>query len=331
MKLSRVFIYCYNKDEKKRNFLKKEERYVNNLDIYNQLIHYVSPENVKQNEALSSYTWTKTGGPADFLVFPTNFEEISRTFEVAKQNNIPVTVLGNGSNLIIKDGGIRGIVIILTQLDDVRVDGDAIVAQSGAAIIDVSRIALQHELTGLEFACGIPGTVGGALFMNAGAYGGEVKDVLESAVVLTADGELVTLTKDEFDFGYRSSAFAKKKMCVLEATFRCRKGDPEQIKEKMDELTYLRESKQPLEYPSCGSVFKRPEGHFAGKLIQESGLQGTQIGGVQVSAKHAGFMVNIDHGTASDYIALIQHVQKTVKEKFDVQLETEVKIIGEDL
>jgi len=303
---------------------------VNNLNIYNQLTHYVLSENVKKNEPLSNYTWTKTGGPADFLVFPTETEEIIRTFEVAKNNNVPVTVLGNGSNLIIKDGGIRGIVMVLTKMDNVRVDEDAIVAQSGAAIIDVSRVALQYDLTGLEFACGIPGTVGGALFMNAGAYGGEVKDVLESAVVLDEEGNLVTLTKDDFDFGYRSSVFAKKHMCVLEATFRCQKGNPDQIKEKMDELTYLRESKQPLEYPSCGSVFKRPPNHFAGKLIQDSGLQGAQIGGVQVSTKHAGFMVNIDHGTASDYIALIQHVQATVKEKFDVQLETEVKIIGED-
>lgn len=303
---------------------------MNNLDIYNQLIHYVASENVKSNEPLSNYTWTKTGGPADFLVFPAKVEEVVHTFEVAKNNQVPLTILGNGSNLIIKDGGIRGIVMVLTKLDNVRVEADAIIAQSGAAIIDVSRIALQHELTGLEFACGIPGTVGGALFMNAGAYGGEVKDVLESAVVLNEEGKLVTLTKDEFDFGYRSSAFAKKLMCVLEATFRCQKGNPEQIKEKMDELTYLRESKQPLEYPSCGSVFKRPHGHFAGKLIQDSGLQGVQIGGVQVSTKHAGFMVNIDHGTASDYIALIQHVQATVMEKFGVQLETEVKIIGED-
>ena len=303
---------------------------MNNLDIYNQLIHYVSSENVKKDEPLSSYTWTKTGGPADFLVFPTKVEEIVRTFEIAKNSHVPLTILGNGSNLIIKDGGIRGIVMILTKLDNVRVEEDAIIAQSGAAIIDVSRVALQHELTGLEFACGIPGTVGGALFMNAGAYGGEVKDVLESAVVLTEEGKLVTLTKEDFDFGYRSSAFAKKHMCVLEATFRCQKGNKVEIKEKMDELTYLRESKQPLEYPSCGSVFKRPPGHFAGKLIQDSGLQGVQIGGVQVSTKHAGFMVNIDHGTASDYIALIQHVQATVKEKFGVQLETEVKIIGED-
>jgi len=304
---------------------------VNNLQIYNQLINYISSENVKQNEPLNNYTWTKTGGQADLLVFPMNFEEVVRTFEIAKNNDTPLTILGNGSNLIIKDGGIRGIVMILTKLDSVQVSGDTIVAQSGAAIIDVSRIALQHELTGLEFACGIPGTVGGALFMNAGAYGGEVKDVLESAVVLNAEGELVTLTKNDFDFGYRSSAFAKENMCVLEATFKCQQGDSKLIKEKMDELTFLRESKQPLEYPSCGSVFKRPPNHFAGKLIQDSGLQGTQIGGVQVSTKHAGFMVNVDHGTASDYIALIQHVQETVKEKFGVMLETEVKIIGEDL
>ncbi|WP_230203613.1 UDP-N-acetylmuramate dehydrogenase [Bacillus massiliigorillae] len=303
---------------------------MNILHIYNDLKKLMHEEHVFQNEPLKKYTFTKTGGHADLLVLPTSYSEVEAVYKYAKQNDLPLTILGNGSNLIIRDGGIRGIVMILTKLNQIIVDGNRIIAQSGATIIDVSRTAQAHNLTGLEFACGIPGTAGGALFMNAGAYGGEVKDVLESAIVLDEEGNLRTLSKDEFDFGYRTSAFAKKNYCVLEGTFLCETGDATSIKEKMDELTYLRESKQPLEYPSCGSVFKRPPGHFAGKLIQDSDLQGVQIGGVQVSTKHAGFMVNVDHGTASDYIELIQHVQKTVYEKFGIQLETEVKIIGEN-
>nr|WP_232423550.1 MULTISPECIES: UDP-N-acetylmuramate dehydrogenase [Bacillus] len=298
--------------------------------MYNELISFLPEKNVKTNEPLKKYTFTKTGGHADILVFPVSYVEVEKTLAFAKEQKIPVTILGNGSNLIIKDGGIRGIVIILTKLNNITVEDNLIIAQSGSTIIDVSKTALEYCLTGLEFACGIPGTTGGALFMNAGAYGGEVKDVLQSAVVLNEEGELLTLTQADFDFGYRSSAFAKKNYCVLEATFACEKGDATEIKKKMDELTFLRESKQPLEYPSCGSVFKRPPGHFAGKLIQDSELQGVQIGGVQVSTKHAGFMVNVNQGTASDYIELIKHVQKTVKEKFNVDLETEVKIIGED-
>ena len=307
-----------------------EENYVDTLQIYNELKQFLQEENILKEESLQKYTFTKTGGQADILVFPTTYEEVEKTYAVSKKHTIPLTVLGNGSNLIIKDGGIRGIVMILTKLNKVRVEGEKIIAQSGASLIGVSKTAFEHQLTGLEFACGIPGTAGGALFMNAGAYGGEVKDVLESAVVIDECGQIRTLSRDEFDFGYRSSIFSKKNYCVLEGTFLCQKGDSEVIKAKMDELTHLRESKQPLEYPSCGSVFKRPTGYFAGKLIQDSNLQGFQIGGVQVSTKHAGFMVNVEQGTASDYIELIKHVQKTVKEQFGVDLETEVKIIGED-
>ncbi|MCM3023445.1 UDP-N-acetylmuramate dehydrogenase [Bacillus ginsengihumi] len=298
--------------------------------VYQELSDLINPSQVFENAPLSKYTFTKTGGNADFLVFPTTYEEVKKTVQYAVKKNIPYTILGNGSNLIIKDGGIRGIVLILTKLSQIYHEGNDIIAQSGAAIIDVSRYALKQHLTGLEFACGIPGSVGGALFMNAGAYGGEVKDVLTSALVLTSTGELLRMEKSDFEFSYRSSAIAKHHYIVLEGTFSLQPGDVNKIKEKMDELTYLRESKQPLEYPSCGSVFKRPPGYFAGKLIQDSGLQGKQIGGVQVSTKHAGFMVNVDHGTATDYMNLIKYVQRTVKEKFDVDLETEVKIIGED-
>ncbi|MFD2618268.1 UDP-N-acetylmuramate dehydrogenase [Terrilactibacillus laevilacticus] len=298
---------------------------------YEELISMIKDKhNIKKEAHLGDYTYTKTGGKADILIFPTSYEEVQKIVSFSYKESIPLTILGNGSNLIIKDGGIRGIVMNLTKMTEIRCIDNRIMAQSGAAIIDVSRFALSKHLTGLEFACGIPGSVGGALYMNAGAYGGETADVLLSALVVTSEGKTLRLNKDQLDLGYRSSAIAKQNYLVLEAEFLLKSGNERKIKEKMDELTYLRESKQPLEYPSCGSVFKRPPGHFAGKLIQDSGLQGTQVGGVQVSTKHAGFMVNVNHGTATDYLNLIQLVKQTVKEKFNVELETEVKVIGED-
>ncbi|AJO22967.1 UDP-N-acetylmuramate dehydrogenase [Weizmannia coagulans] len=298
--------------------------------ILQDLRSLIYPRQILEDEPLSKYTFTKTGGKADILIFPETYEEVQKTVRFASLNGVPYTILGNGSNLIIKDGGIRGIVLILTRLAKISHTGNDITAQCGAAIIDVSRYALKQKLTGLEFACGIPGSVGGALYMNAGAYGGEVKDVLKSALVLTKTGEMKRLEKSDLSFQYRKSSIAENGEIALEGTFSLEPGDAQEIKAKMDELTDLRESKQPLEYPSCGSVFKRPPGYFAGKLIQDSGLQGKRIGGVEVSTKHAGFMVNVGGGTATDYMNLIKFVQKTVKEKFGVDLETEVKIIGED-
>ncbi|KLI03474.1 UDP-N-acetylmuramate dehydrogenase [Sporolactobacillus inulinus] len=295
------------------------------LDIFSR------KEEVKIDEDLSTYTFTHTGGKADLFVTPSTYEEVGQLIAYAYKKEMPVTYLGRGSNLIVRDGGIRGLVIHCGRMNQITSAGESIIAQSGASIIDVSRFALAHERTGLEFACGIPGSVGGALYMNAGAYGGETADVLRQAVVVDAKGKILTLCGDELDMGYRHSAISKKGYLALEGTFHLKKGDPKKIKAEMDRLTALRELKQPLEYPSCGSVFKRPPGYFAGKLIQDSGLQGTRIGGVEVSKKHAGFMVNVDHGTASDYIRLIKHVQQTVKKKFGVDLETEVKIIGEKL
>lgn len=299
--------------------------------IYNTLISLTAEENVLKDEPLKDHTYTKLGGKADYFVTPTSYEEVQEIVLFANRENIDFTLLGNGSNLIVRDGGIRGIVMNLEKLSAIKTDGKSIIAESGARIIDVSRHALKQRLTGLEFACGIPGSVGGALYMNAGAYGGEIKDVLRSTLVCTKEGELLTLRAEELDLGYRTSNIPGNGYIVLEATFDLEKGNYDEIKAVMDDLTERRESKQPLEYPSCGSVFKRPPGFFAGKLIQDSNLQGVQIGGAQVSKKHAGFIVNIDNATASDYISLIEHVQKTVKEKFGVTLEREVRIIGEDL
>ena len=275
------------------------------------------------NEPLKNYTFTKTGGRAAILIFPKDKKEASAVMHWLCEHNIPTTILGNASNVIIKDGGISGAVIMLNDMSHLTVSDTQIVAEGGVALIDVSKEAAKNGLTGLEFACGIPGSVGGAIFMNAGAYGGEVSEVVEY-------GEFKTYTNEDLDFSYRHSHVQKTGDLVIEVGFRLAEGIQEEIDQKVAELTHLRESKQPLEYPSCGSVFKRPEGHFTGKLIQEAGLQGHQIGGVQVSKKHAGFMVNIDNGTATDYMDLIRYVQKVILEKDGVALEPEVRIIGEE-
>lgn len=301
-----------------------------NVNIHQELANIVSEKNVTKDKPLKDHTYTKLGGNADYFVTPTSYEQVQEVVKFAKRHDIPFTLLGNGSNLIIRDGGIRGIVMYLGKLNEIRVEGTMMIAQSGALIADVSKKALEHHLTGLEFACGIPGSVGGALFMNAGAYGGEIKDVLITTTVVDRNGELKELRAEQLDLSYRFSNIQKNGDIVLEATFGLAPGNYEEIKVKMDDLTYRRESKQPLEYPSCGSVFKRPPGYYAGKLIQDSGLQGKQIGGAQVSLKHAGFIINKDNATAKEYIALIEHVQKVVKEKFGVELEREVRIIGED-
>lgn len=304
---------------------------ITNHHLYEQLLQITTKENVMMNEPLKTYTYTHFGGKADFFVTPETYDQVQAIVKFSKQEEVPFTLLGNGSNLIIKDGGIRGIVMNLSKLNAVEIVGSNVIAQSGAKIIDVSQQALDKELSGLEFACGIPGSVGGALFMNAGAYGGEIKDVLVSAVVVDSLGELQTLAAKDLDLDYRTSNIPDNDYIVLEATFGLERGNPLEIKKIMDDLTCKRESKQPLEYPSCGSVFKRPTGYYAGKLIQDSGLQGKKIGGAQVSLKHAGFIVNKDECTAEEYINLIKHVQKTVKEKYGVTLEREVRIIGEDL
>lgn len=286
---------------------------------------------VKENEPLSNYSHTKTGGPADLLFFPASVEETKAVVNWTRENDIPLTILGNASNLIVRDGGIRGVTVILTELNNVTVDKTTMVVESGAPIIEVSQIAYEHELTGLEFACGIPGSTGGAVYMNAGAYEGEVKDVIEKVTILTLDGRIIEASNKDMEFSYRQSKLQNTEDIVLDVTFSLKKGDKEIIKERMDELTFLRTSKQPLEFPSCGSVFKRPTGHFTGKLIQDAGLQGLTWGGAQISTKHAGFIVNIDGATATDYIELIKHIQEVILEKYDVVLEREVRIIGESV
>lgn len=305
------------------------------MKTYNEtcrpLVKMLTEGSVHEHEPINKHTYTQMGGLADLFITPATYKETQTVLQFAHKNSVPVTLLGNGSNVIVKDGGIRGITLSLKKLNKIHIDGETMTAQTGATIIGASREALNAKLTGLEFACGIPGTVGGAFFMNAGAYGGQISDVLERVLVLTVEGEFLTLEKEDFDFCYRTSVFSKKRYIALEGTMKLQVGDIAQIKMKMDELTIARETKQPLEYPSCGSVFKRPPGMFAGKLIQDSGLQGTRIGGAEVSKKHAGFIVNVNQATATDYMSLVDYVRKTVKEKFDVELETEVITIGEDV
>ncbi|WP_034552394.1 UDP-N-acetylmuramate dehydrogenase [Carnobacterium funditum] len=286
---------------------------------------------IKEKEPLSLYTYTKTGGPADILVLPQEKSEVVELVEWINKNELALTVLGNASNLIVKDGGIHGVVMVLTEMNDISISKNRIIAQSGARLIDTSYAALNAELTGLEFACGIPGSIGGAVFMNAGAYGGEVSEVIHEVTILTRLGEVKELKNKDLDFRYRHSSIQDTRDIVLEVEFHLEKGETSEIEARMLELTFLRESKQPLEYPSCGSVFKRPTGYFTGKLIQEAGLQGKTWGGAQISEKHAGFIVNINQATATDYIELIAHVQKIILENSGVELITEVRIIGENL
>lgn len=298
--------------------------------IYEKLVNICTEKNVLRDEPMKNHTLTKIGGKADFFVTPETHEQTAKVVAFTYENNVPFMLLGNGSNMIVRDGGIRGVVMNLKKLNDIDVRGNQLIAQGGANIKDASRSALKHSLTGLEFACGIPGSIGGAMVMNAGAYGGEVKDVIDHVTVVSKEGERFQLSKDELELDYRSSILGKKGYMVLEAVFNLKKGDATLIKETMDDLTFKRESKQPLEYPSAGSVFKRPPGYFAGKLIQDSGLQGKGFGGAEVSTKHAGFIINKNNATATDYISTINMVRETVKATFGVELELEVKLVGED-
>ncbi|WP_142827304.1 UDP-N-acetylmuramate dehydrogenase [Planococcus soli] len=291
---------------------------------------FLTDDHVKMDEPLHLHTLTKMGGPADIFVSPTTEDETAFAVKYAYTNNIPLLLLGNGSNMVVRDGGFRGIVLTLKSLQAIRIEGTRVYAQGGANIKKVSKIAAANQLTGFEFACGIPGSIGGAMAMNAGAYGGEIKDVIIQATVLSKEGEKLVLSKEDLELDYRKSIITKKGFYVLSAEFELEIGKQTVIDAKMSELTYQRETKQPLEFPSAGSVFKRPPGNFAGKLIQDSGLQGRGFGGAEVSTKHAGFIVNKNNASANDYIKTIEMVKAAVQEKFGIDLELEVKIVGED-
>lgn len=301
-----------------------------NSKIYNQLIQVIDKERVLVDEPMKKHTTFRVGGNADYFVMPRTIEEIQQVVALCKNENLPYYILGNGSNLLVGDKGYRGVIIqIYKEMNEITVEGECIRARAGALLSKVGSVALEAGLAGFEFAAGIPGAVGGAVVMNAGAYGGEMKDILASAMVLTEDGTILTLKNEELELGYRTSIIAKKNYIVLEAEYQLQRGDKAEIRAKMDELKKQRVTKQPLEYASAGSTFKRPEGYFAGKLIQDAGLRGFQVGGAQVSEKHCGFVINKGDATAADIVELMRQVSEKVYQEFGVTLEPEVKRLGE--
>jgi len=299
--------------------------------ISNLIIDIVGNENVRVSEPMSRHTSFRVGGPADILVTPKKKEDILRIMDLSKTENIPIYIMGNGSNLIVKDKGIRGIVIkLFDNYNSFSVEGEFIRAQAGLLLSKLSSIALENSLSGLEFASGIPGTLGGAVVMNAGAYGGEMKDVVIKTEYIDQEGNIKIVEGDMHRFGYRTCFIQEENGVVLSSEMRLRSGNKSEIKALMDDLTKKRVEKQPLKMPSAGSVFKRPEGYFAGKLIEDCGLRGFKIGGAQVSELHCGFIVNAGNASAKDIIKLIDYIKDTVKENIGVLLHTEVKILGED-
>lgn len=294
------------------------------------LADFLKNENIeyRQSEPMRAHTTFKIGGEADIFIIPASPAALISAVKKCAGLGIPYFILGNGSNLLVSDGGIEGAVISLAGINGIISDGEKITCGAGAMLSSVCLKALSLSLTGLEFAYGIPGTAGGALYMNAGAYGGQTADVIESAECLTADGEIKTLKKEDMQLGYRSSIFKKGGLIIISLTLALKKGDKAEIKAEMDELLNRRKQKQPLEYPSAGSTFKRPEGYFAGALIEKNGLKGLTVGGAQVSEKHAGFVINRGGATAADVKALIRKIQKTVFENDGVMLEPEVIFTG---
>ena len=313
----------------RRNQVVCMEKNMNQI-LYNELLKIMSEEQVKTEEPMKNHTTFRVGGPAEFFVMPRSAEEVKKVINLCRRESFPYYIIGNGSNLLVSDQGYRGVVLqIYKEMSYIEIEENVIVAQAGALLSAIANKALENGLTGFEFAAGIPGTLGGACVMNAGAYGGEMKDVLEEVTVLTEEGEVLIIPKENLELGYRTSIIARKGYIVLEARIQLREGEKEAIKSLMEELKDKRVSKQPLEYPSAGSTFKRPEGYFAGKLIQDAGLRGFSVGGAQVSEKHCGFVINRENATAADVAELMRQVSARVEEEFGVKLEPEVKRLGE--
>ena len=300
------------------------------MDLYQELCGILGEENVFTKEPMSRHTTFRAGGPADFFVTPEKEGQVRKTLSLLKEAQVPRYIMGNGSNLLVGDRGYRGVILqICKKMNRIRIQDTVIQAQAGALLSKIAAEAQAKGLTGFEFASGIPGSLGGAAMMNAGAYGGEMKQVLTQAQVLNASGEIEDVLAEEMELGYRSSVFSRNGGVILSASIQLEPGDPSAIQSRMEELKFLRTSKQPLEYPSAGSTFKRPEGYFAGKLIQDAGLRGFQVGGAQVSEKHCGFVINKDQASAMDIRSLMEQVSEKVYTRFGVRLEPEVKLIGE--
>lgn len=302
------------------------------MNKYDKLEEIVGKDKVKYNEKMSKYTTMRVGGPCDCIVFPDEISKIKEVIDFCKNENITFFVIGNGSNLLVKDEGIHGVVIKLGhRFGKIELDGEYILAYAGATMPTLSQLAKKNSLKGLEFACGIPGTIGGGVKMNAGAYGSQISDILYEVTYMDEKEEIKTIKNKECSFGYRKSIFTiNPNYVILSAKFKLERGNIDEIENKMKENSLARKTKQPLEYPNFGSVFKRPEGYFVGKLVDDAGLRGYKIGGAQVSTKHTGFIVNVDNATCKDVLDLIGYVQTTVYNKFNVKLTPEVIIIGGD-
>ena len=300
------------------------------MDLYKELCEAAGAQNVFADEPMSRHTTFRIGGPADYFVTASCVEEIRTLIDVCRRNSTDYYVMGNGSDLLVGDKGYRGVIIqLFKRMNKIRVEGERIYVQAGALLSKPAAAACEASLTGMEFASGIPGTVGGALRMNAGAYGGEMKHIVESANILNADGEIKTLSVEELGMGYRTSVISRNDYVALAAVLKLQRGDQMQIRARMEELKEKRIAKQPLEYGSAGSTFKRPEGYFAGKLIEDAGLRGYRVGDAQVSEKHCGFVINRGCATAAQVAQLMEDVADRVEEKFGVRLQPEVKKIGE--
>ncbi len=302
------------------------------MNKYDKLEEIVGKDKVKYNEKMSKYTTMRVGGPCDCIVFPDEISKIKEVIDFCKNENITFFVIGNGSNLLVKDEGIHGVVIKLGhRFGKIELDGEYILAYAGATMPTLSQLSKKNSLKGLEFACGIPGTIGGGVKMNAGAYGSQISDILYEVTYMDEKEEIKTIKNKDCSFGYRKSIFTiNPNYVILSAKFKLERGNIDEIENKMKENSLARKAKQPLEYPNFGSVFKRPEGYFVGKLVDDAGLRGYKIGGAQVSTKHTGFIVNVDNATCKDVLDLIGYVQTTVYNKFNVKLTPEVIIIGGD-
>jgi len=297
--------------------------------MFTKLKQYIPEERIKINEPMSCHTTFKIGGPVEFMVFPQSILEIQQVLQLCRLEEYPVFVFGLGSNLLVSDRGFAGVAIKLgNHLKSCYIEGDEIFAEAGIRLSELSKKAAASGLSGLEFAEGIPGSLGGAVVMNAGAYGGEIKDVLIEILAMDSNGNLITYSASDLNLGYRSSILQNTDLIVLSALLKLKPDQPTKIQTRMKEFAKSRREKQPLEFPSAGSTFKRPEGFYVGPLVEKMGLKGFSIGGAQVSVKHAGFVVNTGNATASDVIGLIRHIQKKAREEHGVELETEIRIIG---
>lgn len=299
-------------------------------EILRYIKMHVPGEDILENEPMDKHTTFRVGGEAACLLKISSAEQLGKLIPYFIQVEIPYFILGNGSNLLVGDRGYAGIILQLKEnFSKIEVDGETVRVQAGALMSQVAQCAMENSLEGMAFASGIPGTIGGGVMMNAGAYGGEIKNIVERVIVMDESGEILSLDNESMEFGYRSSVIKNRRFVVLEVVLKLKKGNKEEIRREMEELAAKRREKQPLNYPSAGSTFKRPEGYFAGKLIMDAGLRGFSIGGAGVSEKHCGFVINKGNATASDVTEVISEVQERVQEKFGVKLEREVIYLGE--